>query len=72
MTLKTMEKKALAKAGAWNAKYPVGTLVRVTRDDGIILEKKTLSVAWVASCMAIIKVEGISGGYSLDRVKAIP
>lgn len=70
MNLKTMAKKAQAQADAWNAKYPEGTLVTVTKDDGAVLETKTRSIAWEASCTAIVKVDGIAGGYDLDRIKA--
>lgn len=64
-------KSAERAAKAWNQKYPVGTAVRVTNDFGDILETKTRSVAWaLPSGTAVVMVEGISGGYMLERVKA--
>ncbi len=56
----------------WNENHPVGTAVEVTLDDGSIKETKTASEAWLmGGHSAVIKLEGISGGYSLDRVKAL-
>lgn len=69
MSLKTLAKKAQAQADAWNAKHPVGTPVTVVRDSGPPLETKTRSIAWEASCTAIVKVDGIAGGYDLDRIE---
>lgn len=70
-SLEAQAKKAQVKADAWNAKYPEGTPVILTkRPDGEKLDTKTRSIAWVASCMAIVKVDGITGGYDLDCVKA--
>jgi hypothetical protein len=56
----------------WNEKHPVGTLVEVTRDNGSIEETLTASEAWVmGGHSAVIKLVGFSGGYSLNRVRAI-
>ena len=71
MNLKTMAKKAQDQADAWNAKYPPGTAVIVTRDVGPKLETHTRSIAWEASCTAIVKVDGIAGGYDLDRIRVV-
>ena len=70
-----MNKKYIAEQEAlvddWNAKYPIGTEVQVTLDLGEILDTKTRSIAWcLGHGAAIIKVEGISGGYLLERVIA--
>lgn len=70
MNLKTLAKKAQAQADAWNARYPVGTPVIVRKDSGPELHTKTRSIAWEASCSAIVKVDGIAGGYDLDRIRA--
>lgn len=59
-------KKAEAARLAW--KHPLGTLVNVRKDNGSTLATKTRSDPWVLGGTAVIMVEGISGGYSLDRV----
>lgn len=71
MNLKTMAKKAQMQADAWNEKYPEGTKVILTKCDGSKVETKTRSIAWEASCTAIVKVDGIAGGYDLDCIKVI-
>lgn len=56
----------------WNAKYPVGRAVMVEKDDGSIYTTRTRSRASVLSGhTAVIFVDGISGCYLLDRVKAV-
>lgn len=65
-------RKSEIAARDWNAKHPVGCKVEVTLDDGSIKETQTASEAWVlGGHTAVIKLEGISGGYSLSRVHAI-
>lgn len=59
---------AQLQVDAWNASVAVGTKVRVTRDDGSHVETTTRSAAWVLCDHASVLVDGISGGYSLDRV----
>lgn len=53
-----------------------GTPVIVTRDDGSEFKTKTRSIPWMLGASsrdpghtAVIKVEGISGGYGLWRVR---
>lgn len=60
----------------WNARYPVGTPVDVTQDDGSVVVSKTRSEAWVLGHSstsrghtAVVMYEGRSGGYLLSRVK---
>ena len=60
---------AQAEADAWNAAHEVGCEVRVTKDNGDILETITRSTAWELCGHASVLVVGISGGYSLERVK---
>lgn len=55
---------------------PIGTPVILTKDDGSEFETKTRSGPWMlgASCRdkghtAVIKVEGITGGYGLWRIR---
>jgi hypothetical protein len=71
LTMSRAEKRA-AKAQKlcddWNADVVVGMPVSVRRDDGSILETCTYSKAWVICGHASVLVEGISGGYALDRV----
>lgn len=57
---------------AWNDKYPVGQQVEVRKDLGEIEQTRTRSEAWVLSGhTAVIMLEGISGAYLLNRVRAI-
>lgn len=52
------------------SRIPVGTQVVVFKDDGSTLLTKTRSAPWVVGDRTpIIKVEGIAGGYALERVK---
>lgn len=51
-----------------NWSHPSGTPVKVRRDDGTILHTKTRSLPWMIGDVAVIAVEGISGGYALERV----
>ncbi len=48
---------------------PEGTPVTVRKDDGTILETKTRSIPWLLGGVAVIMVEGIAGGYALERVR---
>lgn len=58
--------------GAWNAHRPTGTEIQVKLDDDTIRTTKTCSEAWVmGGHSAVILLEGISGAYSLDRVKPL-
>lgn len=53
----------------WNAQHPIGTAVTVTDDFGKTSESKTRSAAWVmGGHSAMILLEGVSGGYMLERV----
>lgn len=54
----------------WNAKYSMGTPVTREDDDGKLHKTKTRSGAWVLPSGApVVLVEGIAGGYLLDRIK---
>lgn len=49
--------------------WPIGTDVDVRKDDGSIFKTKTRSQPWrLGHGEAVILVEGISGGYALERV----
>lgn len=53
---------------AWSV--PVGGAVVVTRDRGQEeLRTRTRSLPWKVSGQAVVMVEGISGGYALERVR---
>jgi len=55
----------------WNERYPEGTPVTVTRDNGEQFETVTRSEAGYAeNGIAVIMVKGIAGYYRLDRVRA--
>ncbi len=55
----------------WNERYPEGTPVTVTRDNGEQFGTVTRSEAGYAeNDMAVIMVKGIAGYYRLDRVRA--
>ena len=58
---------------AW--KHPIGTSVEVTKDNGEKLRTVTRSMPWMLGASsrgpghtAVILVEGIAGGYLLERV----
>lgn len=58
-------------AKTWNEQHPVGTMVDVKRDDGTVLTTRTRSIAWtLGDGTQVVMVNGISGGYRLDRVTA--
>lgn len=61
-------KARAALLAAW-AETPIGTAVIVTRDDGRELTTKTRSEPWELCGTPVIMVDGISGGYALERVR---
>ena len=55
----------------WNLTYPIGLAVTLLKDSGDTIETRTRSAAEIASSgHAVIWLEGVSGYYLLDRVKA--
>lgn len=53
----------------WNRQCPVGSKVLVRKDDRSTVETCTRSEAWeIGGHSALVSVEGISGGYDLERV----
>lgn len=53
-------------------RYPEDIEVDVTLDDGKVWRTKTRSVAWYASSgSALILLEGMTGGYLLERCKPV-
>lgn len=67
--IKVKKKKCADVVIDWNVKYPFGTPVLVTRDNGDVLDTVTRSVAWEVCGHASVMVVGISGGYDLERVR---
>lgn len=70
-----MKRPNLAKlqqqCDAWNAAHPVGCDVVLAHDNGTALPTKTRSEAQILSGhSAVIWLDGVSGCYLLDRVKA--
>lgn len=54
---------------AWKG-TPEGTDVVVTKDDRTELRTKTRSIPWLlGGHTAVIMVEGIAGGYALERLR---
>jgi hypothetical protein len=63
------EEVAAATVAAWNRHWPVGTRCTLVDDLGRPSETVTRSEAWlVGPAMPVVKVEGIAGGYKLDRI----
>lgn len=53
----------------WNRLNHEGVKVNVRKDDGSTLETITRSQAWLmGGHTAVVLVDGIAGGYSLERV----
>jgi len=56
----------------WNKNYKIGIDVEVMKDDGSTIFTKTMSLAWVlGGHTPVILLEGISGGYALERVSPV-
>ncbi len=72
------EQKQVAMVTKWNQDHKPGTDVIVTKDDQSKVQTKTHSEAYMLGASgdypghtAVIMLDGISGAYSLERVKAI-
>ncbi len=56
----------------WNNSWPIGSRCWVRHDDGIERDHKTRSPAWLlGSGHGVVSVDGISGGYALERVRMV-
>lgn len=56
----------------WNAMYPSGSPCILTDDFGREHKTNTRSIAWeLGHGEAVVKVEGRSGGYMLDRIRML-
>ena len=59
-------------ADEWNEWYKPGHPVILTDDEGKEHQTRTRSVAWSLGCgHHVVKVEGWTGGYSLNRIRAM-
>lgn len=59
-------------AKEFNEWYPVGTAVILTDDFGKEHQTNTRSPAWeLGHGDSVVSVDGRSGGYDLDRIKAL-
>jgi hypothetical protein len=65
-------KMATLEADNWNLKYPVGTLVKLKKDNGTEQITRTRSQAYVcdAGC-PVAFFDNVSGYYLLERASAI-
>jgi len=55
----------------WNKAFEVGQTIELTEDDGSITYTVTRSYAWDLCGTPVIKVDGKTGGYMLDRIRAV-
>lgn len=70
--MKRIQRRLQRPVDEWNAAHSIGAEVIVTKDLGQQVRTKTRSPAWVLSGhTAVIMVDGISGCYLLERVKAV-
>jgi hypothetical protein len=64
--------KLQAQCDSWNAANPVGSIVILSRDDGVKLRTKTKSEAqMLMGHTPVIWLEGVNGVYLLDRVRPL-
>ena len=64
-------KEQLRAVHAWNKTHAEGTKVIVTLDSGDKKETNTTSEAWLlGGHSAVVMLDGVSGCYSLNKVKA--
>lgn len=67
-----MPRTAQQSVVSWNQRYPVGTVVQVTKDMGDTIVTKTRSPAQMLSQhTAVVFLEDISGCYLLDRCRPV-
>ena len=56
-------------AADWNARYPIGTPIKLLEKDGSITKTRTRGIAWsLGDGISAIKVVGRPDGYLLDRI----
>jgi hypothetical protein len=73
MKARPIPRKVAAQCAEWNRLNPMGSEVIVTKDSGEEVRTKTRGEAYMSnSGHPVIFLEGISGYYLLDRVRATP
>jgi len=66
------EEKEMRKVSEWNARYKVGQKIRVTKDDGTVVETETIHEATLLGGHTVVGwFKDIRGCYALERAKAI-
>jgi hypothetical protein len=55
----------------WNALHPVGTAVELTKDAGVVTTKTRSAAEVLSGHSAVVWLEGVSGCYALERVRAL-
>jgi hypothetical protein len=66
------ERKRQARlAEKWNAENSSRTPVVVLRDGGCEVQTCTRSYAWLVGDTAVVLLDGMTGGFRLDRCKAV-
>ncbi len=56
----------------WNQFVPVGAEVELLNDLGELEQTQTRSEAWALCNQPVVKVEGLTGGYLLHRLRPLP
>lgn len=68
----TMKRPIKYDLETWNALNPVGSPCVLILDDGTEMPTRTRSIAWeLGHGQAVVKVEGKSGGWELERVRML-
>jgi hypothetical protein len=66
------KREAERQVNAWNAAHKVGTPVILSKDDGSQVTTVTRHPAsLIAGYIPVVWLDGVSGCYRLDRVKAV-
>ena len=63
---------ALLNAADWNARYPPGTTIRVTRANGTVFEAVTAGPAQLIGRHAMIELVDREGLWLLDWCEVVP
>ena len=71
-TIKQKQKIGALEVENWNLKHPVGTQVKLKKDDGTEQITRTRSEAYMCSAgVPVCFFEDVSGYYLLDRAEAL-
>ena len=67
-----MKEDTQALVDNWNSSNPSGTPVEMRKDTGELVKTVTRSEAWLlGGHTAVVMVDGVSGGYLLNRMRVI-